>query len=261
MSPIPFNRPRILVLLIALGIIATSLIVTSDHHNYWGALEGWSPPETPHHSPHYPHRQPVEDQMLLDRLAVILPINNNTDLKFYRNTWFGDYLYPVCDWEEPGCKIVCNKTSTYRTLDEKTICFSRAIKSYDNMEFFIKVDDDSFVDKGYVLDLMRNSTGSDHPVYISHHTRLGDKGNPDTLNRVLYGNGKFYMFNRNLVKCLDTEFKYHGPRNEDFVFGGMVNSGCGEQNVYYIREDDKFIWHKRYTYKNKDINLGYIKNH
>ncbi|KAJ1932758.1 hypothetical protein GGF37_006955, partial [Kickxella alabastrina] len=102
MSPILFNRPRILVLLIALGIIAISLIVTSYHHNYWGALEGWSLPEKPHHSPHYPHRQPIEDQMLLDRLAIIFPINNNTDLQFYRNTWFGDYLYPVCDWEEPG---------------------------------------------------------------------------------------------------------------------------------------------------------------
>ncbi|KAJ1900465.1 hypothetical protein LPJ66_001452 [Kickxella alabastrina] len=233
----------------------------SDHHNYWGALEGWTPIEALPHRPHHPYRLPAKDRMLLDRMAIIFPINGNTDMQFYRNTWFGEYLYPVCDWEEPGCEIVCNVTSTYDTLDEKTFCFSRAIKSYDDIEFFIKLDDDSFVDMGYVLKLLKNNTGSGRPVYISDHTRLEDEENPDVLDNVLYGNGKFYMFNRNLVNCLDTELKYHGPRNEDLVFGGMINSGCGEQNVDYIQEDDNFIWHKQYTNKNKDINLGYIANH
>ncbi|KAJ1947828.1 hypothetical protein GGF37_000205 [Kickxella alabastrina] len=199
--------------------------------------------------------------MLLDRMAIILPINSNTDMQFYRNTWFSDYLYPVCDWEEPGCEIVCNRTSTYHTLDEKTICFSKAIRSYEDIEFFIKLDDDSFVDKEYVLNLMRTYKGSKRPVYISDHTRRRDNENKKNLHLVLYGNGKFYMFNQNLLNCLDTEFRYNGTRNEDFVFGGMVNSGCGERNVAFIQEDDDFIWHKHYTNKNKDIDLGFIRNH
>ncbi|KAJ2556396.1 hypothetical protein EV175_002038 [Coemansia sp. RSA 1933] len=198
---------------------------------------------------------------MFDRLAIIFPVNNNTDMQFYRNTWMRDYLYPVCDWEEPGCKIVCNQTSTYRTLDQKTFCFSRAMKHFSNKEFFIKLDDDSFVDKDYVYGLMRNSTGTRKPVYISDHTRFRDPRNPDTLHRVLYGNGKFYMFNFQLVKCLNTDFTYNGPRNEDAVFGGMVTSGCGEHNVVFIQEDDDKIWHKRYENKNKYIDLAHIKNH
>ncbi|KAJ2707473.1 hypothetical protein FB645_000649 [Coemansia sp. IMI 203386] len=264
MAPIFLSRPRTLVLLIALGIVATSLIATSDHHNYWGALDGPDPLDPPP-EPKPPLPLPTEDEALLEKLAIIFPINNNTDMQFYRNTWMGDFLHPVCDWDEPECKIVCNKSSTYQTLDEKTLCFSRALRSqeeYRQKEFFLKLDDDSLVDKEYVLYLMRNNTGSDKPVYISDHTRLRDGANPVILDQVLYGNGKFYMFNHVLVDCLNTDFEYKGSRSEDLVFGGMVNSGCGgEQNILFIQEDDDYIWHKEYKNKNKYINLAFIKNH
>ncbi|KAJ1810188.1 hypothetical protein LPJ75_004253, partial [Coemansia sp. RSA 2598] len=104
MAPILLSRPRILVLLIALGIIATSLIVTSDHHNYWGVFDGAEPLEVPP-EPERPMHMMTEDEVLLDKLAIIFPVNNNTDMQFYQNTWFGDYIHPVCDWDEPGCKI------------------------------------------------------------------------------------------------------------------------------------------------------------
>ncbi|KAJ2078195.1 hypothetical protein H4R24_004645 [Coemansia sp. RSA 988] len=182
-------------------------------------------------------------------------------MQFYRNMWLREYLYPVCDWPEPGCKIVCNMTSTYRTLDKKTICFSRKIKTIEDKEFFIKLDDDAFVDRDYVIRLIRKYRGWSKPVYISDNTRKKDKKNPGVLDGVLYGNGKFYMFNRALAKCLNTELQYKGSRNEDAVFGGMVHSGCGEPNVKYVSEDDKFIWHKKYTNKNKFIDLAFIKNH
>ncbi|KAJ1798957.1 hypothetical protein LPJ59_002162 [Coemansia sp. RSA 2399] len=256
MAPLSFSRPRVQLILLVLGIIITGTILTSTSHGYWREFDGRPP-----HPPHPPHSEKTPEQILFDRLAIIFPINNNTDMQFYRNTWMRDYLYPVCDWEEPGCKIVCNRTSTYRSLDQKTFCFSRELKKYSDKEFFIKLDDDSFVDKDYVHYLMLNSTHSRKPVYISDHTRFGDRKNPDTLHRVLYGNGKFYMFNFQLVKCLNTDFTYNGPRNEDAVFGGMVNSGCGESNVVYIKEDDNKIWHKRYESKNKYIDLAHIKNH
>ncbi|KAJ2811067.1 hypothetical protein FBU31_007852, partial [Coemansia sp. 'formosensis'] len=53
----------------------------------------------------------------------------------------------------------------------------------------------------------------------------------------------------------------HRPRNEDAVFGGMVRSGCGENNVEFVQENDDKIWHKEYRSKNKHINLSFIKNH
>ncbi|KAI8323079.1 hypothetical protein GQ54DRAFT_297023 [Martensiomyces pterosporus] len=263
MSPISLNRPRILILLIVVGIIGTSVILTSDHHNYWGAFSGPTPmaggdAEGGHSAP---QPQLTLEEEMAKKLAIIFPVNNNTDMQFYRNTWLRDFLYPVCDWEEPGCKIVCNKTSTYHTLDEKTFCFSRQMKNFTDKEFFIKLDDDSFVDKDYVFDLMREHRGSKKPVYISDHTRFGDGGNPKTLDGVLYGNGKFYMFNFELVKCLDVDFKYNGHRNEDAVFGGMVNSGCGEPNVTWVQENDDKIWHKVYRNKNKYIDLAALKNH
>ncbi|KAJ1724210.1 hypothetical protein LPJ53_001485 [Coemansia erecta] len=259
------SRPRVLVLLLALGIIATSLIVTSDHHNYWGVFDGAQVPEPPAR-PEWPAQMMSEDEIMLSKLVIVFPVNENTDMQFYRNTWFGEYLHPVCDFDGPDCKIVCNQASTYRTLDKKTFCFSRQIKEreeYKQTEFFIKLDDDSFIDKGYILQLMRNNTGSDKPVYISDHTRIHDRANPGVLDEVLYGNGKFYMFNRVLVNCLDTDLKYNGRRrNEDLVFGGMVNSGCGgEKGVMFIQENDDKIWHKVYHNKNKYIELGYIKNH
>ncbi|KAJ2325848.1 hypothetical protein GGI00_004916 [Coemansia sp. RSA 2681] len=243
------------VMLIIAGIVLTSFILTSDHHNYWGAFgESQEVGYTPAKS--------KLDEQLFKKLAIIFPVNNNTDMQFYRNTWLREYLYPVCDWSEPGCKIVCNKESTYDTLDEKTFCFSREMKHYKEKEFFIKLDDDSFVDRDYVFELMREHTGSRKPVYISDHTRFNDEDNMESLHNVRYGNGKFYMFNYQLVKCLDTNFKYeHRPRNEDAVFGGMVRSGCGEEGVTFVQENDDKIWHKEYKSKNKFIDLAFIKNH
>ncbi|KAJ2813208.1 hypothetical protein H4S07_000864 [Coemansia furcata] len=255
MSAISISRPRIVVLLIVAGIVLTSFILTSDHHGYWGAFD-----ETMGNS--RLTQKSAADDLLLERLAIIFPINKNTDMQFYRNTWLREYLYPVCDWSEPGCKIVCNKESTYHTLDEKTFCFSKEMKHFKDKEFFIKLDDDSFVDRDYVLELMRTYKGWKKPVYISDHTRFNDPANKDTLHLVRYGNGKFYMFNYNLVKCLDTAFTYeHRPRNEDAVFGGMVRSGCGENNVEFVQENDDKIWHKEYKSKNKYIDLAFIKNH
>ncbi|KAJ2715891.1 hypothetical protein H4R19_000952 [Coemansia spiralis] len=203
---------------------------------------------------------PGPDRPLLDRLAIIFPVNENTDMQFYRNSWMRDYLYPVCDWPGDECRIVCHQKSTYDTLDKKTICFSRVMKTYYDKEFFIKLDDDALVDKDYVLGLMRKYTGWDKPVYISDHTRTRDPRNSN-INGSLYGNGKFYMFNRKLVDCVDVNFKYKGRRNEDAIFGAMVRSGCGEPNVEYVTEDDTYIWHKIYKNKNKYIDLAYIKNH
>ncbi|KAJ2743827.1 hypothetical protein GGI20_003440 [Coemansia sp. BCRC 34301] len=255
MSAVSLTRPRMVVLLIIAGIVLTSFILTSNHHNYWGAFGDSQEVEST-------LAKSVLDQQLTRRLAIIFPVNNNTDMQFYRNTWMREYLYPVCDWSEPGCKIVCNKDSTYHTLDEKTFCFSREMKKFKDKEFFIKLDDDAFVDRDYILELMRKYTGAKKPVYISDHTRFGDGDNKETLDNVRYGNGKFYMFNNKLVKCLDTDFKYEfRPRNEDAVFGGMVRSGCGEENVDYIQENDDKIWHKEYKSKNKYINLAFIKNH
>ncbi|KAJ1961399.1 hypothetical protein GGI12_003266 [Dipsacomyces acuminosporus] len=289
MAIVSFNKPRIIILLIVVGIVGTSIVLTSGHHNYWGAFSGPTTqlgannsnsknsnnngPKTqstakpaattaaPPPPPPPPQQTLTLEEQLFKKLAIIFPINEKTDMQFYRNTWLREYLYPVCDWPGEGCKIACNKTSTYDTLDEKTFCFSRAMKHYNDKEFFIKLDDDSFVDRDYVFSLMKKHTGSKKPVYISDHTRLTDPGNKGVLDQVLYGNGKFYMFNFELIKCLDVNLKYNGPRNEDLVFGGMVNSGCGEPNVVWEQENDDFIWHKKYEHKNKYIDLAHLKNH
>ncbi|KAJ2518561.1 hypothetical protein H4217_003261 [Coemansia sp. RSA 1939] len=259
MGVFSLSRPRTQLVLLIMGILITGTILTAPSHRYWGTFGGEPLPPPPPPPPHVPPR-PAED-ILFDRLAIIFPINNNTDMQFYRNTWMRSYLHPVCDWDEPGCKIVCNRTSTYRTLDQKTFCFTRAIKNYRDTEFFIKLDDDSFVDKDYVADLLKTYSGWQKPVYISDHTRLRGYGEKDPLRHVRYGNGKFYMFNDQLVRCVDTDYTYEGSRNEDAVFGAMVTSGCGEENVEYIQEDDNKIWHKKYESKNKYIDLAHIKNH
>ncbi|KAJ1726093.1 hypothetical protein LPJ61_005427 [Coemansia biformis] len=241
---------RILVALGVAGILATTLILTAPMHA-WG---------TTRPSTHDPTPQRVAESKLLDKLAIIFPVNNNTDMQFYRNTWLRDYLYPVCDWPAPGCKIVCHETSTYHTLDKKTFCFSREMKKYRDKEFFLKLDDDAFVDKDYMIGLISNYTNWDKPVYISDHERTSDHSNSN-VDGAMYGNGKFYFFNYKLVECVDVNLKYRGRRNEDAIFGAMVRSGCGEPNVEYVQEDDEFVWHKSYTHKNKYIDLGYIKNH
>ncbi|KAJ1832145.1 hypothetical protein LPJ63_003751, partial [Coemansia sp. RSA 2711] len=168
-----------------------------------------------------PPHEIKEEDLLLDKLAIVFPVTKNTDMRFFRNTWMRKYLYPVCDWHAPNCRIVCNRDSTYRTLDKKTVCFSRALKEVNDKEFFIKLDDDTFVDKDYVVELLRKYSEHKSPLYISELSRFVDYRNRNTLNNVLYGNGKFYMFNKRLVQCLNTEIEYEGWRNEDAVFGGM----------------------------------------
>ncbi|KAJ2587901.1 hypothetical protein IWW49_003249 [Coemansia sp. RSA 1797] len=236
--------------------MATSLLFAAGRYGYWQAYTDagifGKPPS---------HSSTGAEYAMLDKLAVIFPVNNNTDMQFYQNTWLRNYLYPVCDWPGPGCKIVCHRTSTYRTLDKKTKCFARAIKRFEDKELFIKLDDDALVDIDYVIGLIKKYQGYHKPVYISDHLRTKTRDYPDALNGVMYGNGKFYMFNRKLVQCLDTDIKYRGSPNEDSVFGGMVSNGCGEYNVEYVKEDDRWIWHKEYTNKNKHIDLSFIKNH
>ncbi|KAJ1944191.1 hypothetical protein EC988_006047 [Linderina pennispora] len=187
-----------------------------------------------------------------------MPVNQNSDLQFYRNMWVGEYLRPVCDFQENHCSMVCNRLSTWDTLDRKTACFVREIKAnYKDTEFFIKLDDDAFADYEYIMKLMDKYRGYEKPVYISDFI-LNLDGNP-VLNGSWYGNGKFYMFNRKLVDCIDPDIVYIGNRNEDAVFGAMVYNGCGL--VEQIREDDSKIWHREYRSKNKYIDLAALRNH
>ncbi|KAI8323076.1 hypothetical protein GQ54DRAFT_303635 [Martensiomyces pterosporus] len=243
---VSFNRRGALVLLV-LGVLATTTLLL-----HWGRSDGrpWSqffsqrPPK-----PVYRHP-----------LAIIMPVNEKTDLQFYRNMWTRDFLHPVCDFDGPQCSIACNQTSTWETLDKKTICFANALRqNYADTEFFIKLDDDALVDHDYVFGLMEKYRGHEEPVYISDFILNLDGSNP-ALNGSHYGNGKFYMFNRRLVDCLNTSIEYTGQRNEDAVFGAMVYNGCGP-GVMKIPEDDSKIWHKNYTSKNKHINLAVLINH
>ncbi|KAJ1644962.1 hypothetical protein LPJ64_003406 [Coemansia asiatica] len=194
-----------------------------------------------------------------ESLAVIMPVNKKTDMQFYRNMWLGDYLHTVCDFAGPECTLSCNAESTYKTLDKKTICFTDILKkSYKDINFFIKLDDDALVDKGYVLEMIEKYKDYKEPVYISDFILNLD--GQKVLNGSYYGNGKFYMFNRALVNCIDTKIKYKGNRNEDAVFGAMVYNGCGP-DVLKVPEDDSRIWHKVYSNKNKKIDLSALTNH
>ncbi|KAJ1667065.1 hypothetical protein EV178_001786 [Coemansia sp. RSA 1646] len=189
-----------------------------------------------------------------------MPINNNTDTQFYDNTWLGDNLFTVCDYPEPGCSMACNAGSTWETLDDKTRCFARHVKrKLKDTQFFIKLDDDALVDKRYVMGLIEKYKDFKEPVYISDFILNLDRSNPN-MNGSYYGNGKFYMFNRKLVDCIDTEIMYTGHRNEDAFFGAMVYNGCGP-NVLKVSEDDSKIWHRTYQNKNKHIDLSVISNH
>ncbi|KAJ2851867.1 hypothetical protein J3B02_003527, partial [Coemansia erecta] len=154
-----------------------------------------------------------------------MPVNKKTDIQFYRNTWLSDYLHTVCDFDGPECILSCNVRSTYKSLDKKTICFTNFLKKwYKHINFFIKLDDDAFIDKAYVFEVIEKYKDYKEPVYISDFILNLDR--QKVLNGSYYGNGKFYMFNRALVDCIDTEIKYDGNKNEDAVFGAMVYNGC-----------------------------------
>ncbi|KAJ2518560.1 hypothetical protein H4217_003260 [Coemansia sp. RSA 1939] len=193
-------------------------------------------------------------------LKVIMPINDKTDLQFYNNMWLGDSLFTVCDQPGPACSMSCNQTSTYKSLDDKTRCFMRHVKSQmKDIQFFIKLNDDAFVDKDYIMGLMEKYKNEETPVYISDFIHNRDPVN-EVLTNSYYGNGKFYMFNRKLVDCFATELRYHDHQSKDLTFGGMVHFGCGA-NVLRIKEDDSKIWHKGYKHRNKEIDLAALRNH
>ncbi|KAJ2607783.1 hypothetical protein H4S08_004700, partial [Coemansia sp. RSA 1365] len=120
------------------------------------------------------------------------------------------------------------------------------------------LNDDAFVEIDYVIETLRKFGEWSIPVFISHNTRKEENSNSDVIDDASYESSSFYMFNRALVKCLDTNIKYKGPRNEDSIFNAMISSGCGEANVNYVAEDSDFIWHKEYKNKNKFIDLSYI---
>ncbi|KAJ2803568.1 hypothetical protein H4R20_002841 [Coemansia guatemalensis] len=195
-------------------------------------------------------------------LAVIMPTNNKTDMQFYENNWVADHLFTVCDFEGPSCSMACNEESTWGSLHRKTRCFVNVIKeAFTDIEFFLKLDDDVFADKDYVLGLIKKYRGHKRPLLISHVLKSGDRIN-SMFDGARYGNGKFYMFNRRLLDCIDTNLTFHGRRNEDHMFGAMMRSGCGDKpNVTFVRENDAHIWHKSYAVKNKYINLAALVNH
>ncbi|KAJ1956004.1 hypothetical protein EC988_001573, partial [Linderina pennispora] len=202
------SRRTVLLVILLLAIVTTIMFA----HEEIGSLDTfWRPPPPRAHD----HMGRKRD------LAVVMPVNENTDLQFYGNMWVNDYLHPVCDFEGDGCRIVCNQKSTWETLDSKTICFTKALKErYRGTEFFIKLDDDAFVDKTYIRELMYKYHRHPKPVYISDFI-LNLDGENLNLNNTWYGNGKFYMFNRRLLDCIDDKIQYTGHRNEDAVFGAM----------------------------------------
>ncbi|KAJ2158096.1 hypothetical protein GGF46_004031 [Coemansia sp. RSA 552] len=261
MAYLSYSWRRVAVALLAVGgIVLTSLILLRDMHDTMHDLVFEPLPVSV--GPGELEQLVDRPDVLLNKLAVLLPINGNTDMRFYRNTWLRKYLYPVCDWPGKDCRIVCNRTSTYKTIDRKTICMAReAQKIAPSKEFFIKLDDDAFVDRDYIVRVISKFLGRQNPVYISDFILNWDKSNQGPLNKVWYGNGKFYMFNRPLLDCLNTDIQYQGRRAEDAVFGGMVSTGCGEANVTYVKEDDNWIWHRTYESLNKFIDLAHIKNH
>ncbi|KAJ1798958.1 hypothetical protein LPJ59_002163 [Coemansia sp. RSA 2399] len=238
---------KIVLAVLALLLVVSMLILGSDLMD----LERERPPPPQHFWP--PHiRTPS--------LKVIMPVNKNTDIQFYQNTWFGDNLFTVCDYPGTDCSMDCNKESTWDTLDDKTRCFMRHVKRKErDTQFFVKLDDDALIDKRYVLGLMEKYKHYEEPVYISDFILNLDDRNP-SMNGSYYGNGKFYMFNRKLVDCIDTEIRYRYHRNEDAMFGAMVFNGCGP-DVLKIPEDDSKIWHKSYENKNKKIDLAALRNH
>ncbi|KAJ2707474.1 hypothetical protein FB645_000650 [Coemansia sp. IMI 203386] len=192
-------------------------------------------------------------------LAVIMPVNHKTDIRFYKNMWIGDYLHPVCDWDGPGCAIFCNQTMSYNTLAKKTICFTRVLKKYYlDTEFFIKLDDDALVDRDYIFGLIEKYRGFKRPLYVSEFSTY--RNNQPLLNGTRYGNGKFYMFNRKLLDCVATNVDYMGNRNEDAIFGTLVRYGC-ENKVKMVWEDNSRLWHKKYTNKDTFIDLAALSNH
>ncbi|KAJ2131235.1 hypothetical protein IW136_005353, partial [Coemansia sp. RSA 678] len=161
-----------------------------------------------------------------------MPVNNNTDMQFYQNTWMADHLFTVCDFAGPGCAMSCNEKSTWRALDRKTKCFTRAIKQVlASTEFFIKQDDDVLADQGYVHALVDKYRGHPDPLFISDILHHNDRINVFSLSGITHGNGKFYMFNRRLLDCLNVDVRYIGQRYEDTVFGGMIHTGCKDFNV------------------------------
>ncbi|PIA16243.1 hypothetical protein COEREDRAFT_81450, partial [Coemansia reversa NRRL 1564] len=153
---------RTLVVLIAVGVLTTTFFLAQRYCSIDLPV----------------YYNPKADEQLLERLAIILPVNNNTDMQFYRNMWVQEYLYPLCDWPEPGCKIACNGNSTYMTLDKKIICFSSEIKNIHDKDFFIKLNDDAFVEIDYVVNILRKFGGWSKPVYISHNTSKEKNSNP-----------------------------------------------------------------------------------
>ncbi|KAJ1724211.1 hypothetical protein LPJ53_001486 [Coemansia erecta] len=192
-------------------------------------------------------------------LAVVMPMNCNTDHQFYSNMWMGDYLHPVCDYRSSGCAIYCNQASTYDSLAKKTICFTRVLKNYYNeTEFFIKLDDDALVDRNYIFGLMDKYKGYKKPLYISEFSTYHNS--QPLLDGTRYGNGKFYMFNRKLLDCIARDIDYLGPRNEDAIFGAMVRLGCGE-GVKRVPQDNSKVWHREYISKNKRIDMVVLRNH
>ncbi|KAJ2556395.1 hypothetical protein EV175_002037 [Coemansia sp. RSA 1933] len=246
---------KIIIGLIALLIMTSVYLLGSDVIDFERmGPPRWGPPPPPPPSHHWPV------QGRTPSLKVIMPINNNTDTQFYRNTWLGDNLFTVCDYPGPECSMSCDRWSSWGTLDDKTRCFIRRVKrKMKDTQFFIKLDDDALVDKGYVLELMEKYKYINEPVYISDFILNLDPLNP-SMNGSYYGNGKFYMFNRKLVDCIDTEIVYQEHRNEDAMFGAMVFNGCGNK-VVKIQEDDTLIWHKKYQNKNKKIDLEALRNH
>ncbi|KAI8323078.1 hypothetical protein GQ54DRAFT_303637 [Martensiomyces pterosporus] len=153
-----------------------------------------------------------------DKLVILMPVTNTTDMQFYSNMWVGDFLHPVCDYPEMGCRILCNATSRSSSVDARTRCFVKGLKGYsEQYEFFVKMDDSTFADKAYVFELMEKYVGAKQPLYISGLARKYPALNqmpPD-------GRGKFYMFNRRLVECLDADAVDGGQGSERSVFESM----------------------------------------
>ncbi|KAF9289773.1 hypothetical protein BGZ74_000661 [Mortierella antarctica] len=185
---------------------------------------------------------------------IYMLITEATDILYHENLRISDEIMFVSEEVEhcpkTQCCVVVKTGFNYSSLDRKVeLTLKIANNMFDGFVTLTKVDDDAYVDYGFVMSLQKNFTENTFFGRFEEDWKCSN-------SKLDYACGPFYTVSRRLIHCLLSDFRLCNCRGEDRAVAMNIYRNCKNYERQDLRDYyNTYIFHKTYARKNKVIQL------
>lgn len=198
---------------------------------------------------------------------IITPITNHTSNKFLKEIYNIENRIYICEKSTNNslCSYRLKKDYGYKNLTYMMIdIYKNLLVDYPNVKMFYKMDDDTLVEKSYLLEFINvhiNMTNNNKNIYFGYPEicpgKRKDKSKPCKQGR-LYGMSRDVLNNSvNSDELVIENFYY---RIEDCFMCDIIWS-YSDNNLLSIDANKNKVYHKKFQDKSIFINMSFISNH